>query len=1070
MTRIYFCLILFLFVTTHPRLGLAQQPELEFNSVDALDFFSGNKSITIIQDSIGYLWIATEVGLFKFDGQSVDSYLHDENDPNSLPENKINQLFTDHKQTLWISSSAGLYKYNPEMDNFIPFISGSNLRGTTGKYIHAIAEDRKGQFYIANEKEVYKYNSEQDLFSKVTELKKGQINALVFDDRNGIWIGASQNGGLLYFNQSEHKLTSFLNIPNNNQSISNNEILDIELVNKKLWISTNGGGIDMYHTVDKSFKHYVSPNYYENYAHHISTDKKKQIWICTLGSLKLYDPTTDNFYNYYHDPNNSKSLPRNLLSFYEDRQGNYWTLHSMNGIRFIKPNNKFRHFTSHSASFWNISENSITSIANDKDGNLWIGNFYNGIDVFKWKENKIDRYVHQENDNKSLGNGTIFTIFRDSKQQMWVGSNMGGLQRFNPISKNFDTFRNNPNDTTSIANNDVRSIAEDSNGNLWIVVHGKGVDRFDTKSQTFRHYHSNNSRLSNNYAFQALVDTNDNLWVAAVYGLNLLKRGETQFRNFVSIPNDSTSINGNEISSICEDREHSIWVSTSEGLNKYNPESENFTRYTPSLKNKRIVSILSDRKNNIWCSSTAGISKLDPVTGKFVYFNQSNGLLSKEYYGNSRFIDENNEIYFGGHNGIDVFNPDSLLKTSKQPVLVFTDFKLFNNSISVQKDSAIIQKHISHAKRIDLEHTQNTISILYQGVDLTNSQKIAYAYILEGFDKDWNYVEGKREANYTNLRAGKYTFKVKARYEYDDWSEKGISIDLYIHPAWWMTVWFRILAGIILLIAPFLIVYLRTNRLRKQQKLLEKLVAERTIEIQSKNRMLNDLNTTKDKLFSIISHDLRSPFNTILGFQDILINNYSEFSETERQRMIKIIHTSSNQIYNLLENLLNWAKIQTHNIQYNPVKIVLKELFKEAMPLYQGIAQAKRITLKHDINGELISFADLNYLKTTLRNLISNAIKFTPEGGIIQVIAKHTDEHIEISVIDSGVGMSAHQIDNFFKNSYNESKSGTNGEQGSGLGLVLCKEFIEKNKGNLSIKSSQGFGSTFTFTIPVMKT
>lgn len=1061
-------LIFFLFFIICPSLGFAQQPELEFNTLSAFDKYSGNKTIAIVQDSVGFLWIATEDGLFKFDGMTVYTYLHDENDPNSLPANKIDQIFIDKKQNFWICTAAGLCKYNPEMDNFTPIISESNLRAAASVYINAIAEDKKGQLYIANENLVYKFNQAQDRFSKVTELKQGKINALVFDDQDNIWIGAAQNGGLFYYNQNENKLTSYFHNPDNNQSVSNDEIFDLALVNDKLWIATYGGGVDTYNTVQKTFKHYISPYYYENYSLNIFIDHKKNIWICTLGALKLFDPLTDNFFNYYYDENNPTSLHKNLWSFYEDRQGNYWTIHSIGGICYVKSDNKFKHFTTLSTNFWNTSENNITSISNDKNGNLWIGNFFNGIDVFKWKENKIDRYVHQDNDKKSLGNGSILAIYRDSKDQMWVGSNMGGLQRFNPETKNFDTFINKPNDTTSIANNDVRSIAEDSNGNIWIIVHGKGVDRFDPEKQIFHHYNSKNSLLSNDYAFHVLIDSKDNLWVATVYGLGLLKKGEKTFRTFVSIPNDTTSLFGNVIHSIHEDRQQSIWISTAEGLNKYNPESDNFTRYSPSLKNNHIVSVISDNKNNIWSSSTSGISKLDPATGNFVYFDQSNGLLSKEYYVNSCFIDGNNEIYFGGLNGIDVFNPDSLKRESKQPVLVFTDFRLFNKSISAKNDSTIITKYINRAKRIDLEYKQNAISFQYQGVDLIDPNKISYAYKLEGFDEGWTYVDRKREANYTNLHPGKYTFRVKAKYEYGDWSKNEISIDLYIHPAWWMTIWFKLLLAVLFLIIPFVFVYWRTKRLTSQRNLMEKLVTARTFEIESKNKLLKELNSTKDKLFSIISHDLRSPFNTILGFQDLLANSYSDFSDQERKSMISKIHTSSSQFYDLLENLLNWAKIQTHNIQYNPVKIALKELFHEELALYQHIADSKGIILTYKIEGDLISFADLDYLKTSLRNLISNAIKFTPKGGIIQVIASHTDEYVEISVIDSGVGMSSQQIDQFFKNSYNESKTGTNGEQGSGLGLVLCKEFIEKNKGVLNIQSRQGHGSTFSFTIPVL--
>ncbi|MBW8333014.1 MAG: hypothetical protein K0M40_13400 [Prolixibacteraceae bacterium] len=1059
-------LVFFLFFLIHAGVGFAQQPELEFSPVKAFEKFSSSQFMEITQDSVGYLWIGTVQGLLRFDGQSISTYLHVANDPNSLPGSKIDKLFVDRGKNIWICTNGGLCKYNPELDNFSPIITETNLRGASGLYISAIAEDKSGQLYIASQNTIYKLDNSQNLFSKVTELTEGKINALVFDDQNNIWIGASYNGGLFYFNQKENQLTSYFNNPNSKQSISNNEIVDLALVNGNLWIATYGGGVDTYNPELKSFKHYISPYYFENYPLSIFTDSRKNIWISTLGGLKLFDPSTENFYNYYHDPNNPKSLRKHLWRFFEDKQGNYWTVQSIGGISVAKSNNKFKHFNSQSSNGWRTSENNITSISNDRNGNLWIGNYYNGIDIFYWKENKTDRYIHKDNDSKSLGNGTIFSIFRDSKHQMWIGSNMGGLQRFNPKSKNFDTYTNNPNDTTSIANNDIRSISEDANGDIWCVTHGKGVDRFDTKTKTFHHYNSKNNHLSNDYAFQVLNDSKGNLWVTTVYGLNLLKNGELIFKTFVSVPNDSTSINGNEIRSIHEDQKHNIWVSTSEGLNKYNPETESFTRHSYGLINKNIVSIISDRKNNIWVSTTSGISKLDPLTDKFINFDQSDGLISTEYNRQSSFIDDQNTIFFGGQDGIDLFNPDSLIEVLQQPKLIFTDFRVFNKSISFLNDSHIIDKHISHANNVVLKYLQNSISFHYQGLDLTNSDKITYAYKLDGFDKNWINAGQKLEANYTNLEPGKYTFRVKAKYEDGDWGKKEISVELRILPEWWMTIWFRILVGLIVLAVTFGAFYWRIKLLNNQREKLEKLVIDRTNEIQNKNDQLKALNATKDKLFSIISHDLRSPFNTILGFQDLLLNDYHELSDSDRLEMIRQVHTTTNQVYDLVENLLNWSGIQTSNIKYQPAKVDLKELILDKLDLYRNIAESKGIKFNYQIPDSLFAYADIHLLETSLRNLTNNAIKFTSGGGTILIKASRQHDVIEISVTDSGTGMAQEQIDTLFDIENIQTKSGTNGEKGSGLGLLLCKEFVGKNKGTFNVKSQLGKGSTFSFTLP----
>lgn len=1046
--------------------AFSQQPVLEFRTLDAFENITNGRVTSITQDSIGFLWIGTSDGVFRFDGAKVYKYTNIDNDPNSLPASNTNKLLTDSKNNIWACTSDGLCLYNREFDYFTPVITANDLKGLPGTDLYVINEDKAGNINVAFGKSLYIFDKSQNLFIKVLDLEKGKITAIAFDELNNIWIAASEDGGLFYYNQQSKEITKYRNDPNSKNSLSSNEVADVALYKDKLWIATSGGGIDCLNLKDRSFRNYFSPNYFENYSFSIFIDRKKNVWVCTLGSLKLYNSRSDAFYDYYYQENNPKSLGRSLTGFFEDNQGNYWTVHSLGGIKTAETKNRFRHFSTNPDWYWSTSENHITAISGDGSGNLWLGNFYNGIDIFKWQEGRIERYQNQQSDPKSLGNGTIFSIFRDSKNRMWVGSNLGGLQKFNPATKNFESFRNKPDDTLSIAGNDVRSISEDSEGNLWVALHGKGVDRFDTKTRTFKHYNTHNAQLSNDYTFQVLNDSKGNLWVATAYGLNILPRGEPIFKSFFNVKNDSTTISSNTIQTVYEDQQKNIWVGTPSGLNKYNPETQSFIRYTSILKNNNICSILSDSKNNLWLSTSAGISKFNPTTQNVINFDQNDGLLSKAYFPLSRHTNDYKELFFGGTEGIDLFYPDSLIRLTNPPVVVLTDFKLFNKSISYKTDSKIINKHIGSADRIVLDHGSNSVEIFFQAVKLNKSEKVNYTYILEGFDKEWIIAKTKKDALYNNLKPGKYIFRVKAKNDGGDWNETDTSIQIIIEPAWWMTLWFRILAAMILLISPILFIKWRTIRLVKQREKLEEIVAERTREIQQKNEQLHQLNTTRVKLFSIISHDLRSPFSAILGFQEILMNNYKDFNDAERIEMISQVNSASKQIFVLLENLLNWARVQTSNIQYNPVRIKLNELFHEKFDLYRNIAESKGISLDYQIPETLVAFADINLLETILRNLINNAIKFTSEGGTIQIKASLRDDVINISVTDSGIGMTNKQVESLFIFEKTETTQGTNGENGSGLGLLLCKDFVEKNKGTISVESRPEKGSTFSFTLP----
>lgn len=1083
MCRMILRAVFSLFFFTFSLHSFSQQPNLEFRTPEALEEIINSKTTSVIQDSAGFLWIGTNDGLFRFDGQSVYSYYYSPSDSTTVPSNKINKLFTDKKNNIWICTSGGLCMYNPEYDNFNTILSDFDLKGVPGSDIYVINEDNSGNIWIAFEKSIFEFDATQNQFVKILELDRGKINNFIFDNQNNIWIAASSDGGLFFFERQNNQLTTFRTDSKRNQTISGNEIIDVVLISDKLWIAGYGTGIDCFNLKSKTFKNYKSPYFFENFQLNFYVGRKNKLWVCTLGSLKLYDPVSDDFFNYYHDANNPESLGKGLTGFYEDRQQNYWTIHSSGEIKYSKTDDKIYHFNTRTDGFWSTSEKSITAISNDKDGNLWIGNFYNGIDIFYWQEHRIDRYINNNKDPKSLGNGTIFSIFRDSKNQMWIGSNLGGLQKFNPATKNFETYLNHPGDTLSLAGNDIRSITEDQDGNIWVAIHGKGVDCFDQKKKTFKHFNSKNNRLSNDYTFQVLSDTKGHIWVASSYGLNKLASGETIFQNFISSKTDSGTVSNNIIHAIYQDQNQTIWIGTPSGLDKYNEEDNSFDRYAKFLKNKNVSSILSDQKNNIWISTSSGIAVFDPLTKKVSNFNQNDGLLSKEYFPLSGYTGNHQELFFGGSEGIDVFNPDSIKINVDPPKVMFVNFKLFNTRITYQTHPEIIKKSIGYANRIDLDYLSNSITLFYNAITLTRSEKISYAYKLEGFDKEWHYVGSKKEANYNNLKPGNYTFRVKARYDNGDWNEDGTSIQINIIPAWWMTNWFKIIVSIFLLISPFVYVRLRTRQLRNQRKKLELLVSERTNEISRKNKLLkaqtesleqknnqlHDLNSTKDKLFSIISHDLRSPFSAMLGFQDMLVNHYDEFEESERQNMLGHLHTTTNQVYWLVENLLNWARIQSHTIQFIPAEFKLKEIVSEKMALFKNAASLKKITFNELIPEELTAFADINMIRTILHNLISNAVKFTGSEGEILIAAHRENQMIKISVKDTGTGMTSGQIESLFNLENTKSQQGTNGEMGSGLGLVLCKEFVEKNNGSISVESIPGQGSTFSFTIPAYK-
>jgi signal transduction histidine kinase len=404
---------------------------------------------------------------------------------------------------------------------------------------------------------------------------------------------------------------------------------------------------------------------------------------------------------------------------------------------------------------------------------------------------------------------------------------------------------------------------------------------------------------------------------------------------------------------------------------------------------------------------------------------------------------------------------------------------------------------ISEIKEITLSYKDHPFSFKFAALNYTATAKNRYAYKMEEMDDDWIELNHKRDITFTSLPPGEYVFRVKGSNNDDIWNEEGVSVKIVITPPFWKTWWFRVFLILILLGLILALYKLRVRQYKIQRKKLEREVAIRTREIreqkeiiEEKNNQLEisnrelkkseinliELNATKDKFFSIISHDLKNPLTALLGTADLLSGAYDQLSEEKKQKYIQSIDRSASHLYDLLDNLLQWSKSQTGGIQCKPAAIDLSVIIPETLSLYKINAKKKKINLSSYVEENTFAYADRNMVTTVLRNLISNAIKFTDKGGEVRITANAdgTNEFVEISVIDSGIGISSENVKKLFKIGSHYSTDGTAKEKGTGLGLILCKEFIEINNGRIWFENpipnaddnSSGKGSIFKFTLP----
>ena len=1087
-----------------------QAQYLEMSFIDPfIDNDLSSKNINCItQDSTGYIWIGTRNGLNRFDGYHVNIYQHNYIDTTTLLSHDIRCLYADSKGRLWIGANTGLCLYNPLKDNFKRFSHVLDSCGLNGFEIITMNEDKFHNFYIANASSIFILDELSQEFKHVYTVDKGEISSFVFDNNNNIWIGTFKEGGLIKIEYKNQKVKKYFKEDHNN-SISNNSPVKLAVQNNKLWIATYEGGINCLDLSNEKFSYYLNDSEYEKYARFIYVDNNNRVWSSDITSLKIYDPIQDAFLGYYPNQSDPYSIKNLALGIFQDKQGNYWTYHANEGICLRAVPKGFNYFNTEENRFWYTNFKSISTICEDGDENLWMGNPSNGINIFRWSQTKIDYFSNNPNNPFSLGAGTIHIIYRDSKSNMWVGSHMGGLQYYDQINKRFVSYRHDNNNPKSIANNDIRSISEDDQGNFWIVTHGKGIDRLDTKTNTFQHYTKSNSNLSNDYAFQVLYNSKGDVWVATIWGLSVLKKGSLKFRNFYHYPDISTSISDNEINCIYEDSYGKMWFGTGKGLSLYNPEDSSFIQYKDGFDNSNIGSILIDESGMIWVGTPNGISSLDTSTNKVQNFDMSDGLISNEIFPRSAYKNKSNTFFFGGVNGLILFDPEKLVYNNTPPKVIIDKLKLSNKE-TTPGNSDVLDKVVSLTKNITLTYDQKVITFGYTAFNYINPYKNRYKFKMVGFDKDWIDAGNTKEVTYTNLDPGKYTFQVIASNNDDVWNLDGASINLVILPPWWERFWFRILI-VLLITGAFILFYLiRVAQLRNQKSILEQLVKERTQELLEKNELLekqtkdlNDFNTlleerqqhieeqaeelksqaeklsrtnkdleqanaTKNKLFSIIAHDLKDPFNTILGFSDYLSDEFDSLDDKDKIKISKTIRNSSRKVHTLLDNLLKWSRSQTNALTLNKQEINVSEVINNSYGLFKENIENKKIEIVLNVPQKLKVFADENTIQTVIRNLINNAIKFTPQKGTIQIKAEENKSSVIISISDTGLGMSQNEMDHLFQPEKIKVSIGTNGEKGSGLGLLICKEFIDLNNGKISVSSKPGKGSTFSITLPLL--
>jgi signal transduction histidine kinase/ligand-binding sensor domain-containing protein len=1088
---------------------------IKFNRIRQEDGLIHEHVLSMYKDSRGFMWIGTYGGIERFDGYEHRIYLTGMNRPTGIENYTFHCIYEDEKGELWFGTQGGLYHYLSMVDTFFSFQhSAQNPYSISNDNIRSIIKDLDGTFWIGtyggglnrfvpDSGKFYHYNHNP---LDPQSLPSDMINILFVDSQGKLWVG-TDGGGLACLNKKTGKFFSYQKNSQNSRSIQSNIINTIGEDKKgNLWIGTWDGGLSVFNPKDDNFITYKNepgnPNSLSNNTVRALVVENDFIWLATFGGgLNRFNPQTKEFTIYKNDPFDPASLSLDILwSLYKDRDGILWIGTFGAGIcKYDRNRDKFPHFSKERDNKNSLPSNNISALCVDHSGNIWIGSPGNGLTLFDPRSKTYRIYLNELNNPVSF----IRSIYEDPYFRLWVGTDKG-LVLFNAERKISKYYFDDPKRPYSLKANTIENICMDKQGNMWFASWNNGLFLFpkveiekenakDAHFINYRHDDNDPNSLSWNIVWKVYCDRKGNIWAGT----------DKTFDKFNEKDQTFSHHNYRMVNTIWEEPSGIMWLGTfGFGLYKYNPVLDTAIVYKENdgFANIVFLGILGDKENNLWISTEGGIYKFNDVKHSASTYFDKDGLQGNKFNFNAYSLSPSGEMLFGGNNGFNIFNPAVIKSDSSQPEIIFTDFKLFNKSVSYEKapfGTSLIKKQLFLEDTIILSHNQNFISFEFASLCFSNSGDVSYQYKLDGFDKEWHVTKAsRREATYTNLNPGTYNFIVKSTNGDGIWSPKMKSMLIIIKPAWYQRWIFKLA----LLFASFFLLLLfyrlRVKQIKKRNVYLEELVHERTNEIQQKNdilvRQTENLNTanslleqrrhqieeqtdemrainehlleanaTKDRFFSIIAHDLKNPFGNLLGFVELFKKNFKTWDEEKKAKTLEIIDNSAKVIYDLLENLLYWSRSQTNSIRFEPKFLMLSKLVKENLILLKDLYTNKKITLETKIPEDLLIFADEDMLNTVLRNLLMNAMKFTPEKGKIDLYCEVDKDGVSVFIKDSGIGIPDELKEKLFHVGESINRYGTNGEKGTGLGLILCKEFIEKHNGTISFESELNKGTTF---------
>ncbi|CAI8296176.1 MAG: Sensor histidine kinase TodS [Flavobacteriaceae bacterium] len=1045
---------------------------------------------SIIKDKNGMLWLGSSgEGIFKYNSLDFKNYKKESrSNENRLNSSFIHTLYQDKNNNIWAGTQKGLNVYDRNLDKF----NSINLSNDNSKIkfaVHALKEFNDSILLIGTHHfGLYRLNTKTSKFKNITYKSNKprsslQINSIVKSSDGRYLVGT--NHGLMVYDHYNEVLQLFkFDLDSKYKTIETSiESIIIDKDNS-IWLGTSDKGLIKVSSNNEIYKIENKPITNKRILS-LSLKNNGDI-LCGTENDGLFEIEikSEKIINYKFDKNIQNGIKSNSIwSIFTDNQDRIWLGYYNNGIDVHNDNyNKFESLKSIPGYSNSLSSSSVTGIIKDSRERLWISTSDGGIDVYNIKNKEFVNITNTRNKIATgLNKAETTTIFKDSKGNILVGTWESG---FFILPKNSNNFSNINDSNSSLKSNKVMSFAEDSRGILWIGTFFSGLYSYDLKKNKLTHHNSLDFKkynINTSIIRKIIVDKKDNIWIGTRSGLYQIKRTNnsyniTPFNNkFKSVLGDN--VNSTTVFSLFEDKESDIWIGSLDyGLFKYNYDNDKIEWYNNEngFIHESVSSITQDKNGDIWISGNKGLSKLDLSQKQFTNFNKNDGLLSNKFNYNSVYGDSE-ILYFGGLNGINFFDPNKIKYNQELPLVFLKNLKLSNELATIDTPDSPLKIALNVSKELTLSHDQSFFSIEYVGVNYTRSENNQYAYFMEGFNEKWNYVGSKTNATFTNVPPGNYTFMVKAANNDGLWNETPTKLNIKILPAWWETniAWFFYLLG------PLLLIFISYRIFSVRIKEKRTLKSER-----EEHKQLEALNSKKIQFFTNISHEFRTPLTLILNpLNDIIKSDLKNLSLKTKNKL-EIIHKNSNRLSRLINELMDFRKLQFNKMSVNASEIDLIPFIQEVSSHFEDEANQKNIILSVDYSEKPIIFwGDPSMLEKIIFNLLSNAFKVTPLNGMVLIeIKKNTEkinfplvhennvfDSLEITIEDTGSGIKEENINKIFDRFYQVTEFDKQYYGGTGIGLEVVKNFIELHKGKIEVSSKLDIGTKFKIHFPYGK-